>query len=254
MRTRGRQRNRGRMRLGFGIAPAWTPAQLPSLALWLTAVPANCFTDAAGTVQCGDGDLIRVWKDRSGNAANATQASSSLRPTLALSSGKWYIRPDGVDDYMDVAGLTISPAAGITLAAVAKSPSNAAAHDILSQQDGTGTGRSALSANLSSTPTKYGTFLSGTSLQGTTNSPATLSAFVARGQTNLLEVFLNGAADGTAARSPEAASGAYRVATAKLLSNYFSGDIAEIVAVSRAVSNAELSLLSAYFRAKWGTP
>lgn len=81
------------------LGRAATPP-LTNLALWLSAGPGYCFTDAAGTVPCADTDPVRVWKDRSGNVRDFSQATSGLRPTLRLVSGKWAVRFDGVDDYL----------------------------------------------------------------------------------------------------------------------------------------------------------
>lgn len=90
-------------------APQWTPAALPSLALWLTAGPTWCFSDAGGTVPCVDTDPVQVWKDRSGNAYNLLQATSGNRPTLRLVSGAWVVRYDGVDDRMSVSTAGAQP-------------------------------------------------------------------------------------------------------------------------------------------------
>ncbi len=81
----------------------WLPSSLSSLALWLTAGPTWCFSDVAGTVPCGDGDPVAYWADRSGTGNNLTQSTLSLRPILRLVSGRWYVRGDGVDDYLTLA-------------------------------------------------------------------------------------------------------------------------------------------------------
>lgn len=76
---------------------------ISNLSAWMVAGPTWCFTDAGATTQCGDGDPVYTWVDRSGNARNLTQATLSLRPTLRLVSGKWVVRFDGVDDFMTFA-------------------------------------------------------------------------------------------------------------------------------------------------------
>lgn len=83
--------------------PDWTPASLPSLALWYTAGPSYCFSDAAGSVPCGDGDLIYTWKDRSGNALHLSQSVSGQRPTLRNRSGVWRAAFDGLASNMKAA-------------------------------------------------------------------------------------------------------------------------------------------------------
>ena len=91
-----------------GSRPPWLPSSLPNLALWLTAAPAYCFTDAAATVPCGDGDAVYTWLDRSGLGNHLVQATLASRPTLvALGGGLWKVVFDGVDDK-----LTLSSPAG----------------------------------------------------------------------------------------------------------------------------------------------
>lgn len=56
------------------VAP-WTPASLgSSLAVWLDASDASTITSSGG--------LVSEWRDKSGNARHAVQATSSSRPTL----------------------------------------------------------------------------------------------------------------------------------------------------------------------------
>jgi lysophospholipase L1-like esterase len=69
------------------VPTAWTAATLVaarpglSLAVHLDAQDATTLTtDAGGTVQAIENDAIQVWKDKSGNAFNAVQASATARP------------------------------------------------------------------------------------------------------------------------------------------------------------------------------
>lgn len=99
----------------------WTPASLSGLALWLTAGPTWCFSDAAGTVPCADGDSVRVWRDQAAGIL-VSQATSGNRPTLRLDAGgKWYVLFDGVDDY--VTAETTPPVPTQPTLAVAVQPS-----------------------------------------------------------------------------------------------------------------------------------
>ncbi len=67
-------------------ARLWTPADLPSLALWLDG------SDPASVTQVG-GTVTR-WNDKSGNGRDVTQATVASRATYANGS----VRFDGVDD------------------------------------------------------------------------------------------------------------------------------------------------------------
>jgi hypothetical protein len=83
---------------------AWTPAQLPGLALWLDA-------DDASTITL-NGSTVSQWNDKSGNARHVSQATAANQPTLTASglNGKPEIRFDGVNDYLAAA----SPLIGTT--------------------------------------------------------------------------------------------------------------------------------------------
>jgi len=55
---------------------AWTPAQLPSLALWLDAADASTITL--------NGSNVSQWNDKSGNGKNAIQPAGANQPTYSL--------------------------------------------------------------------------------------------------------------------------------------------------------------------------
>lgn len=67
---------------------------------WLQASPYYCFSDAAGTIPCADGDAVRVWKDRTGNTVGQSQATSGSRPILRFLSSQWRVTYDGVSQFM----------------------------------------------------------------------------------------------------------------------------------------------------------
>jgi hypothetical protein len=250
VRTRGRWRNIGRGRLAWGGAPAWTPAQLsPAPALWLTAGPAYCFTDAAGTVPCGDGDLVRVWKDRSGNARDVSQGTSSKRPTLSLLSGKWAVLFDGVDDFLSGTVAMFNPSlSDLTAMAAARVPSFPGAGTnavVLSQQDGGGTGRSWLEF---ATAGAYDSFLGGVATTGST--AATVNTWARLGvakQGTTVAVSFNGVADGSATRTVESAAGATTVGSQKTgVSSFLSGRVAGVVVTGSLLGGADMALLNTY--------
>ena len=81
------------MQIGCGISPTWTygvavpaftPASISGLQLWLDASDASTlFTDSAGTTAAtADGDPVGCWKDKSGNARNATQSDGLKKTAL----------------------------------------------------------------------------------------------------------------------------------------------------------------------------
>ena len=113
------------MQLGLGISPTWTygvavpaftPASISGLQLWLDASDGSTlFTDSAGTTPAtADGDPVGCWKDKSGNAKNATQSDGTLKAklTVAYKSGKNVVYCDGTD-IMDIVSFPTMSAATI---------------------------------------------------------------------------------------------------------------------------------------------
>lgn len=66
---------------GLGPPVLWTPAQLTT-ALWLDASDASTITTVSGAVS--------QWNDKNGNARNATQSTSSARPSVLSSALNGY--------------------------------------------------------------------------------------------------------------------------------------------------------------------
>jgi hypothetical protein len=79
----------------------WTPASITT-ALWLDAADSSTITLS--------GSNVSQWNDKSGNARHATQATSSLQPTLQSSAynGHAAVRSDGVDDFLAITPFTVT--------------------------------------------------------------------------------------------------------------------------------------------------
>lgn len=82
----------------------FSPLDISGLALWLDANDSTTlFQDSAGTTPAvANSDPIGLWKDKSGNARNFSQATTSLKPGLLLNAqnGKPGILFDGNDDVL----------------------------------------------------------------------------------------------------------------------------------------------------------
>jgi hypothetical protein len=64
-----------------GRVAAWTPADLPGLALWLDASDASTlWADTNATAAATNNGLVARWDDKSGNGYHAEAALSSARP------------------------------------------------------------------------------------------------------------------------------------------------------------------------------
>lgn len=100
------------MRIGIDIStslplkvatvPAFTPASISGLQLWLDASDASTlFTDSAGTtLATADGDPVGCWKDKSGNNYHAKQTDGSFKPLIrkAIYNSRDIVRYDGAND------------------------------------------------------------------------------------------------------------------------------------------------------------
>jgi hypothetical protein len=93
----------------FGLGPgmfarAFSPLDISGLALWLDASDSTTlFQDSAGTTPAvANNDPVGLWKDKSGNARNASQATSANKPALLLNqfNGRPAVKADGSDDLL----------------------------------------------------------------------------------------------------------------------------------------------------------
>jgi hypothetical protein len=93
---------------GGGVAPAWTPAGLPGLQLWLDAADSSTlFQDSAGTVAATDADdPVGRWADKSIQARHATQTTTANKPILQLNqlNGLPGVKGNGSSHYLEWTG------------------------------------------------------------------------------------------------------------------------------------------------------
>lgn len=80
---------------------AWTPAQLPGLALWLDAADTSTITL--------NGLTVSQWNDKSGNNRHAAQATAAAQPTSGTKTinGLNAIDFDGSSDFLTFPGIDI---------------------------------------------------------------------------------------------------------------------------------------------------
>lgn len=71
--------------------------------LYNPSVLTSLWQDSAGTVAGAVNSPVGRVTDLSGNGNHFVQATSSRRPILRLSGGKYWLEFDGIDDYMDCA-------------------------------------------------------------------------------------------------------------------------------------------------------
>ena len=82
------------------VSSGWTPASITT-ALWLDAAESSTITIATG---------VSTWADKSGNAANATQATTTRQPSYSATAFPGSLPGvlfDGVDDIMDISTIAM---------------------------------------------------------------------------------------------------------------------------------------------------
>ena len=252
----------GARRMLLGGA-TFSPLSIPGLALWLKA-DTDTFQTVGGVAAVADADPVGQWKDQSGNANNATQATAGFRPTLrtAVQNGKPVIRADGVDDIMslgtNVTSLTIN--GDLTMLAVIRKTTASVYGAFLSYLDAAGTNNSYECRYDNSNPAKLElvhadavgaeSFASTTTL---TNNTWYVLEIVRSG--TAISFFVNGSAagTGTATKTPTStASSNGTVCDRGTAPIPLPGDIAEIVLYNSALSAANRTKVEGYLNSRWG--
>jgi hypothetical protein len=132
------------MKVGIGVGMARRRASsgpvapaISNLAAVYVADPSTCFTDAAGTVRCADGDLVYRQNDISGNNNTRTQATSGRRLTLRKDgNNKWYLSTTGASSEGMIGGPTLTGSTTISFRAFQTALGNTR----ILQNDGPGAG------------------------------------------------------------------------------------------------------------------
>lgn len=239
---------------GFRRGAITNPNILPNLQIWYDAADSSVFTPSPT-----NGSAITQWSDKSAFAHNANPSGGSptARPTYRtnVQNNRSVLRFDGVAN-----NLTINPAAwsaslsGFTIYMVAKASNLTGTRSMLATDqgvkiyhDGTswvikdsgGTGTSSISGDTTNFHI-FGYIYNGTKA---TNSEKAVFRYDKSAQSLSFS--------GTFA--PTTSSLTNRVDVGFFNnSEFFSGDIAEIIILSRAVSGSDIAALEGYLATKWG--
>ncbi len=233
-------------------APAWTPALLSGLQLWLDAADASTVTLTGGAVS--------QWNDRSGNARHVSAAAPTNAPAYVTGAqnSRNVVRFDGSDDWLITpSGNTVSLPSTATVSAVAR----------------LGRDHSTYSRVLNGANDQW--FYLGTdpsesvaTFYGTGGSWSTVNAISARSWLQTTRMVTSVMASGSNAtrvdgnaetpRSETLGSFTGRVEVGGSLngggnlSQLWQGDLAEVVLTSSALSTADAERLEGYYAHKWG--
>ena len=105
------------------IRGVFAPSQIAGLQLWLDASdPSMLYQDSSLTTPAAaDGDVVGGWKDKSGNARNATQGTTAAKPVLKLAqtNGRNVVRFDGADDFLTLASALSSMTGALAVTVIA---------------------------------------------------------------------------------------------------------------------------------------
>lgn len=227
--------------LGDYVAPPFSPASVAGLAAWY---------DASQLTGLADGDPIATSPDRSGNARDLTQATAAKRPTFktGILNGNPVMRFDGVDDRLVSPAFTLAQPNTVFVVA---STTNAGTGQRFIADGVNGSGRNAVYV----TAQKWAVYAGST---GTVSSQA-LSTGV-----HLIDYVFDNTARSLFVDSVGGTAG--NAGGASLIGGVvlgdegptggfnWPGDIAEYLFYNAAVSAANILLVRAYLKAKWGTP
>lgn len=237
----------GTRRVLFGGRP-FQPTDIAGLVLWLAA------DRISGLV---NNDPVGTWSDLSGNANDATQGTAAKKPVYRVNQVGGYpaVLFDGVDDYLDIGGVTMDPAAtGYTAFAVCSGASSVAGNRIFQQRDGTGTGRGFLYVVTNGANVQLESFLGGVALDSTANyTENTWLVYDVTWDRTTQAFRKNGAADGSNTPTAGSATGGWLLGIGKdLATGAWSGSITEVILYNRALSTAEMGQVERYLGRKYG--
>jgi hypothetical protein len=175
--------------------------------------------------------FVTTWYDQSGNGNNATQTDTDKQPAIA-SNGSLVtngIHFDGSDDSLSSSsGFNFTSSDDLSVFSVFDLDVGTGQHPIVSQEDGTGTGRSFLEVKGENVTS----FLGGSEQTfGSAGSAQNIITIIYDDSANTLDAFKDGSQSGSQKTSitAEAASGALNIGINKPGSQFFDGKISEVI-------------------------
>jgi hypothetical protein len=210
---------------------------------------------------------VRIWKDKSGNGYDATQATSANRPTYRTNqvNGKPTINFDGSNDVL----LSPSGAFGIlrnvsgaSIFVVYKASTDLTIQAPILITTNASTIRLDLRKNASNLFATSGRTLDADTAESIASTTTNVGNYILQSvkydyQNTLQEQYLNNTLEGqnltfqTSGNTSDTNS-AYISIGAFATSNYLNGAIAEIIVFNKTLSTAEFNNVNIYLMAKWG--
>jgi hypothetical protein len=237
----------------YGGAVADTPRLIPDLGLWLKG-------DAGITLVSG---AVDVWADQSGNGRDFSAPASGNRPGLTTLNGLPCLSFDGTDDYLlgnAANGNLAQNVSGFTMIAVVRYAVSNQQRCFAASTPTANNVRCLL--GVSTTQWQVGgrrldavgaEILSG----GTVNNNFVVHSGVLRYSVATAGTFINGASQVdtaflTAGNTVNTASARSIVGGGANLTNFLSGNLAELIVYRRAITPTERQSVESYLMQKWG--
>ncbi|WP_041948411.1 Ig-like domain-containing protein [Turneriella parva] len=237
---------------GSGNPVAWTPRMLPismdSVRWWLDASQ-GAYSDAGATL-ASNGQTVQQWNDQSGGARHGSSATAGNRPTYVTGAinGRPVLRFDGTSDQLSFNGNFFLNTA-YTLIVVAKITSNKADNWFLAGD-----------TNDANAELRLG-FLSTSSFQLGQGSNSLAVTESASGNADIYLGSLNTSTgrairkNGTLLTSDANTSTVYSYTNSRIgrrgAGFFFQGDIAEIIAFNKELSQTEREMVQCYLGKKY---
>lgn len=226
----------------LGFKRAFSPSNLPNLALWLKADAITGLTD---------GQAVATWNDSSGNGRNATQATGSAQPLYKTNivNGKPVVRFDGNSDYLEgtwnltLTAETVFVVFSYTGTAYARAWTQSDAGNDNAVAGYVPTIRDA-------STTSWGAVAGGTIVATVTMAQSTFGIFTATHSGSQIANRINGGTAATYNHTLNKTFTRYRAGNSTG-ANYLQGDIAEIIVYSRALSTTERQQVEQYLAQKY---
>jgi hypothetical protein len=233
----------------------------------------NSVTQADGVAErAGDGNVVSVWTDQSGNGRNASQATFADRGIvrLATQNSLPVVRIDGVDDFMsagNISALNFERTDPFTVWAVIRPRSVAADGVILAKSLNAGTfaGWYAIYEHtgsnirflLQQTSAPIYAGIKGSTVIVVDTPYVVICRSTGSGDVTGMSIWINGVAE-TPTTISNNLSGTIQGAAAVTVGSRdnggvpFNGDICECGVFPSSLSNANMLLMSNYLKNKWG--
>ncbi len=230
---------RGAIAAGGGTP--FNPLSITGCQLWFDANDASSFTFGTGT-------QVSQWNDKSTNNRHCSQATGANQPTRNGSqNGRTTVVYNGTSQVLFTASFFLAQPT-TQFAVVKNTDASANNRQIIASSN------SSLDMWISDfgSPGKWALY-SGTKLEGSLADTAWHDFVgVFNGASSL--IYLDGTQVGSGSANTSNLNGTVAVGAYSAPSNYWKGEIAEILWYNTVLSTGNRQAVEAYLKAKWGTP